>query len=106
MEHGQIDGPLDIKLVAVAVEGTLENLAQAQSFPYTAKDQIRADPLHSDRLSLAGGMRVNDREFLRKAQTRTEQRVQLAGGLEDVQSSDGAQDPLMHVAFFPKAFDD
>jgi hypothetical protein len=106
MHNGQINGTLDIELEVAGLKRLLDNRIQPQGFPQTAEDQVRTDSLDVDRFSLAGGVRVNDRQFLTKAQARTHERVQLPGGLEKVQASDRAQDALMHVALLAEAFYD
>ncbi len=106
MHHGQIDGPFDLELVAARLERMFENCFQLQGFPQAAKDQIRTDPLHLHWFSLAGGMRIDDRQFLAEAKTRTHQRIQLSRDLERVQPPDRAQHALAHLALLAKAFDD
>src|ERR1035437_10011712 len=67
--HGQIDGPFDVELVAARLERTFEDRSQFQGSPQAAKDQIRTDPLHLHWFGLAGGMRIDDRQFLAEAKT-------------------------------------
>ena len=54
------------------------------------KTRFRTDPLHLDGFGLAGGVRVDHRQSLAEAQTRTQEGVQLAAGLEGVQAPEGA----------------
>src|ERR1035441_6337414 len=106
VHHGQIDGPFDVEFVATRLERTLEDRSQFQGFPQAAKDQIRTDALHLHRFGLAGSMRIDDRQFLAEAKTRTHQRIQLSRGLERVQPPNRAQHALAHLALLTKAFDD
>src|SRR5664280_2062549 len=106
VHHGQIDGPFDVELVAARLERTFEDRFQFQGFPQAAKDQIRTHPLHLYWFGLAGGMRIDDRQFLAEAKTRTHQRIQLSRGLERVQPPDRAQHALVHLALLAKTFDD
>ena len=106
MHHGQIDRPLDVELVMAAFQDSFNDRAQVQGFPKPAKDQVRTDALHLDRLGLAGGMGIDDRQLLAEAQPGAHQRLQLAGGLEHVQTPDGAQHALMNLAALAKALHD
>ena len=80
--------------------------AQSQGFPEPAEHQVRADSLHLDRFGLAGGVRVDDGQFLAETQAGTEQGLQLAAGLQDIQATHGGEHALAHLAGFAKALDD
>jgi hypothetical protein len=71
MEHGQINGALDVELEAARRPCPLDDRPELQGFPQAAKDQIRPDALHLHRFGLSGGMRIDDGQFLAEAQTRT-----------------------------------
>ena len=90
MHHGQINGAFDVELVATQFQRMFKDRSQLQGFPQAAKDQIRTDPLHLHWFGLAGGMRIDDGQFLAEAKTRTHQRIQLPRGMERVQTPDRA----------------
>src|SRR5664279_755507 len=106
MHHGQIDGPLNIELEVARLQRALDNRSQLQAFPQTAEDQVRTDSLHADRFGLAGGVRIDNGQALTKPQARAYQRIQLTGGLKNVQPPHRAQYVLMHVALLTKTLHD
>src|SRR5258705_12879766 len=53
MQHGEINGPLNVKVVAASFEQRSNYLLNPAFFPEPPKDQVRPDALHRDSLSLA-----------------------------------------------------
>jgi hypothetical protein len=82
MQHGEINGPLNIKVVAASCEQRLNYLLNTAFFPEPPKDQVRPDPLHRDSLSLAGAMRIDNGKLFAMTQARAYQRLEPSAGLE------------------------
>jgi hypothetical protein len=51
-------------------------------------------PQHLDGFGLPGGMCIDHGEFFAEAQTRTDSRLELAAGLQNIDSTDNRQHPL------------
>src|SRR4029077_20135701 len=64
MQHGEINGPLNVKVVAARLEQRFNYLLNPAFFPEPPKDQVRPDALHRDSLSLAGDVRIDDGQLL------------------------------------------
>ena len=45
MQHGEINGPLNVKVVAASFEQRFNHLLHTAFFPEPPKDQVRPDPL-------------------------------------------------------------
>jgi hypothetical protein len=61
------------------------------------KDQLRSDPQHRDRLSLSGGMCIDDGELLTMTQSRTHKGVEPSAGLEFIEPAQSPKDLLAHL---------
>jgi hypothetical protein len=77
VHHGQINGAFDVELVAT-------------QFQRMFKDRSQLQGLLLHRFGLAGGIHIDDGQFLAEAKTRTHQRIQLPRGMERVQTPDRA----------------
>src|SRR5262249_54415282 len=106
MQHGEINGPLNVKVVAASFEQGLNYLLNTAFFPEPPKDQIRPDPLHRHSLSLSGGMRIDNGEVLTMTQARTYQRLEPSAGLELIEPTQGPKDLLAHLLTLADAMDD
>jgi hypothetical protein len=90
VNNSQVDRPFHIEPVAPRRQGLLDDAPDCQMLPQSSEDQVRTDPLHLDGFGLAGGVRVDHRQSLTEAQTRTQEGVQLAAGLKGIQAPEGA----------------
>jgi hypothetical protein len=64
VQHGQINGPLYVKLVAKSLEQGLNYFLDRAFLPEPPENQVRSDPQNRDRFSLPSSMRVNYGELL------------------------------------------
>src|SRR6266404_799174 len=85
MQHGEINGPLNVKVVAASFEQRSNYLLNPAFFPEPPKDQVRPDALHRDSLSLAGGMRIDKGKLFAMAHSRAYQRLEPSAGLEFIE---------------------
>src|ERR1700741_2108892 len=106
MQHGQINGPLNVKVVAASLEQRLNHLLNSAFFPEPPKDQVRPDPLYRDSLSLSGGMRIDQGKLFAMTQPRAYQRLKPPAGLEFIEPAQGAEDLLTHLLVLTDAVDD
>ena len=67
MQHRQRDGPFHIEFIAARLPCALNRGSQSQGFPEPAEHEVRAHPMHLDRFGLAGGVSVDDGQFLAPA---------------------------------------
>src|SRR5438309_10472524 len=82
MQHAEINGPLNVKVVAASFEQRLNYLLDTAFVPEPPKDQVRPDPLHRDSLSLSGAMRIDNGKLFTMTQPRAHQRLAPSAGLE------------------------
>src|ERR1700758_1473071 len=82
MQHGEINGPLNVKVVAASFEQRSNYLLNPAFFPEPPKDQVRPDALQRDSLSLSGGMRIDKGKLFAMTQPRAYQGLQPSAGLE------------------------
>jgi hypothetical protein len=84
VQHSQIDGSFDIKLILAGLEYRAQNFRDSTFFPEPSKDQVRADAPDSYRFDFAGGMGVNDSKLLTVPQARTHEPFQLSACYQEV----------------------
>src|SRR6516164_7441054 len=70
MQHGQINCPFNVKVVAASFQQRSNYILDAALLPEPPKDQLRPDPPHPDSLSLSGGMRIDNGEIFAMAKAR------------------------------------
>src|SRR5215468_7335274 len=106
MQHGQINDPFNIKVVAASLEQRLNDLLNTAFFPEPLKDQVRPDPLYRDSLSLSGGMRIDNGKLFAMTQPRAHQRLKPSAGLEFIEPAQSPKDLLAHLLTLAHAMDD
>jgi hypothetical protein len=106
MQHGEINGPLNVKVVAASCEQRLNYLLNPAFFPEPPKDQVRPDPLHPHGFGLPCGMRIDDGEVLAMTQARTYQRLEASAGLEFIEPAQSPEDLLAHLLTLAHTMDD
>ena len=106
VEHRQVDGPFEVKLEAAPLEQGAQRLRDAALLPQTAEDQVRSDAAHGHRLGFTGRVGVQHGQALALAQARAHQPIQLAALLQQIQSTQGGNDPLADFLPFPDAVRD
>jgi hypothetical protein len=94
MQHGEINGSLNVKVVAASFEQRLNYLLNTAFFPEPPKDQVRPDPQHRDRFSPSGGMRIDNGEVFAMTQSRAYQRLEPPAGLGFILSRRSGSSPL------------
>jgi hypothetical protein len=105
MQHGEINGPLNVKVVAASAQQRFNYLLNTAFFPEPPKDQVRPDPLHRDSLSLSSGMRIDNGELFAMTQSRAYQRLEPSAGLEFIEPAQSAKDLLTHLLTLADAVD-
>src|SRR5215471_3239069 len=105
MQHREINGSFYVKLVVTACQYRLNYLLDAAFLPQPAKDKLRSDAQHPDRLSLSGGMRVDEGELFTMTQSRTDQPLELSARFELIQPPQSSVDLLAHLLTLAGAFD-
>jgi len=105
MQHGQINGSLDVKVVTASFQQRSDYLLDAALLPEPPKDQLRPDPPHPDSLSLSGGMRIDNGEIFAMAKARTHQRLEPSAGLELIEPAQGPKDLLANLLTLSDAMD-
>src|SRR5438132_3778323 len=106
MQHGEINGPLNVKVVAASFEQRLNYLLDTAFVPEPPKDQVRPDPLHRDSLSLSGAMRIDNGKLFTMTQPRAHQRLEPSAGLEFIQPAQSPEDLLTHLFTLAHTMDD
>src|SRR5260370_1040061 len=94
MQHGEINGPLNVKVVAASFEQRSNYLLNPAFFPEPPKDQVRPDPQHRDGLSLSSGMRIDKGKLFAMAHSRAYQRLEPSAGLEFIEPAQSPEDLL------------
>src|ERR1700745_390191 len=94
MQHGQINGPSNVKVVTASFQQRSNYILDAALLPEPPKDQVRPNSQHSHSFSLPCGMRIDDGEVLTMAQARTYQRLEPSAGLEFIQPAQSPKDLL------------
>ena len=105
MQHGEINGPLKIKVVAASFQQRLNYLLNTAFFPEPPKDQLRPDPQHPHSFSLPRGMCIDNGEIFAMAQSGTQQRLEPAAGLELIEAAQGPKDLLANLLTLSDAMD-
>jgi hypothetical protein len=105
MQHGEINGPLNVKVVAASFEQRLNDLLNTAFFPEPPKHKVRPDPLHRDSLSLSCGMRIDNGKLFTMTQPRTYQRLEPSAGLEFIEPAQGPKDLLANLLTLSDAMD-
>src|SRR5262245_6804027 len=105
MQHGQINGPLNIKLIAPSLEQGLNYFLDAAFFPEPRKDQLRPNPQHPHSVSLPCGMRIDNGEIFAMAQSGRHRRLEPSAGLELIELAQGPKDLLAHLLTLSGAMD-
>jgi hypothetical protein len=106
MQHAEINGPLNVKVVAASFEQRMNNLLNTAFFPEPPKDKVRPDPLHRDSLRLSGGMRIDKGKLFTMTQARTHQRLEPSAGLEFIEPAQSPEDLLAHLVTLAHAMND
>src|ERR1700758_3596488 len=106
MQHGEINGPLNVKVVAASFEQRSNYLLNPAFFPEPPKDQVRPDALHRDSLSLSGGMCIDNGKLFAMTQSRAYQRLEPSAGLEFIEPAQSPEDLLTHLLTLAHAMDD
>jgi hypothetical protein len=104
MQHGEINGPLNVKVIEASFEQRSNDLLNPAFFPEPPKDQVRPDAQHCDSLSFSGGMRIDNGE-VSMTQSRTYQRLEPSAGLEFIESAQSAENLLAHLLSLAHAVD-
>src|SRR6476646_6353175 len=106
MQHSEINGPLNVKVVAASFEQGLNYFLHAAFFPEPPKDQVRPNPLHRDSLSLAGGMRIDKGKLFAMTHPRAYQCLEPSAGFEFIESAQSPEDLLAHLLTLAHAVHD
>src|SRR5262249_61683391 len=84
MQHGQINCPFDVKVVAASFQQRSNDILDAALLPEPPKDQLRPGPQHPHSFGLPCGMRIDEGEMLSMAPARTDQRPQPSPVLDAI----------------------
>ncbi len=87
VQHRQVDCPLHIEPVASLPQQPGQHRPDPRLLPQPSKDQLGADLLDDHRFGLTRRLRIQDHQPTTQPQPRTQQRVQLSTGLQDIQPS-------------------
>ena len=101
MQDRQEHGPLDIELESPLYEQSPEDLGQAQLLPETLEDQYRPDANLLGRRDPPLSVCRQHGGVFRKAGARREQRIELTGFLQHIQSPQGGNHALLDPAIDP-----
>ena len=93
MQHGEINRPLNVKVVAASFEQRLNHLLNTP------------DPQHRDGLSLSSGMGIDNGEVFAMTQSRAHQRLEPSAGLEFIEPAQSPKDLLAHLLTLAHAMD-
>src|SRR6266481_6059303 len=100
MQHSEINGPLNVKVVAASFEQGLNYFLHAAFF------SERPNPLHRASLSLAGGMRINKGKLFAMTHPRAYQCLEPSAGFEFIESAQSPEDLLAHLLTLAHAVHD
>jgi hypothetical protein len=106
MEHGQKEDAFQGQFETSARQQPFDDLGDLQLVPQPLENQRRADAAMADGRHVAPAVRGKHHHGLSELRSRLQQAVELAAGLQPVQSPYRGDDALSAAAFFPAVLDD
>ena len=106
VQDRQVDGAFDIELELTTDERLAEDGLDAGLDPEAAEDEVRADGMDVCGLGATIGVGVEDGEFLGETKAGAEERVELTGILQQIETAKSGEDALTNLAVDAEALGD